>query len=77
MLAFDFVTPPYIAQVIGVVENMRHHSLSLPGNAEAYFPYEQTPQARFSLVMSGPANSPFEPNGRETPDQTPAGLRRR
>jgi putative ABC transport system permease protein len=57
MLAFDFVTPPYVAQVIGVVENIRHDSLSLPGNAEAYFPYEQTPQTRFSLVMSGPANS--------------------
>ena len=57
MLAFDFVTPPYVAQVIGVVADFRHSSLSRPGIAEAYFAYEQTPQTRFSLVMSGPANS--------------------
>lgn len=56
-LAFDFVTPPYVAKVVSVVADIRHNSLSRPGNAEAYFPYEQTPQARFSLVMSGPANS--------------------
>jgi putative ABC transport system permease protein len=56
-LAFDFVTPPHVAQVIGVVENMRYSSLNLPGSAQAYFSYEQTPQTRFSLVMSGPANS--------------------
>jgi len=56
-LAFDFVTPPFVAQVIGVTENIRHTSLSLPGSAEAYFPYDQTPQTRFSVVMSGPANS--------------------
>jgi len=56
-VAFDFVSPPFVAQVIGVVENIRHNSLGLPANAEAYFHYEQTPQARFSVVMSGPANS--------------------
>jgi putative ABC transport system permease protein len=56
-LAFDFVTPPYVAQVAGVVADIRHDSLGRPGSAEAYFPYEQTPQTRFSIVMSGPANS--------------------
>jgi putative ABC transport system permease protein len=57
MRAFDFVEPPYVAQVVGVVADIRHNSLSQSGTAEAYFPYEQTPQTRFSLVMSGPANS--------------------
>src|SRR4029077_703550 len=57
MLAFDFVKPPYVVQVIGVDADFRHSSLSRPGSAEAYFAYEQTPQTRFSLVMSGPPNS--------------------
>ena len=43
--------------VVGVVADNRHNSLSRPGTAEAYFPFEQTPQTRFSLVMPGPANS--------------------
>src|SRR5262249_49810926 len=37
MLAFDFVTPPYVAQVVGVVVDIRYSSLSRPGDAEAYF----------------------------------------
>lgn len=54
-LTFDFGGGPMPAQVVGIVRDIRHVSLRTAATPEAYFPCDQTPLLRYSLVLSGPA----------------------
>lgn len=55
-VSFDFSGAPYVAQVVGVVRDVRHKTLGKSGTAEAYFPFEQTALLLYSLVIAGPSN---------------------
>jgi ABC-type antimicrobial peptide transport system permease subunit len=50
-VGFDFVDPPYMAKVVGVVADIRHERLGVSPMPEAYFPSEQTPQPTYSMAM--------------------------
>jgi len=50
-VGFDFVDPPYMAKVVGVVADVRHERLGVSPMPEAYFPSEQTPQPTYSMAM--------------------------
>ena len=48
---FDFAATPTVAEVVGVVGDIRHLSLDAEPFREAYFPVEQTPLLTYNLVV--------------------------
>lgn len=57
LVGFDFIGKDFQVQVVGVVGDVRHKTLSAPGAPEAYFPFAQTPLVQYTLLVTGPANA--------------------
>jgi putative ABC transport system permease protein len=50
-VAFDFADPPFTAQVVGIVADVRQQGLDAPPMPEAYFASEQTPDPTYTVVI--------------------------
>jgi putative ABC transport system permease protein len=50
-VAFDFRDPPFEAQVVGIVADVRQQGLDAPPMPEAYFASEQTPDPTYTVVI--------------------------
>jgi len=50
-VAFDFVDPPFVATVVGVVANIRQERLGISPMPEAYFSSEQMPDPTYSIAI--------------------------